>query len=422
MDRAFAKHWLLDPGLTFLNHGSFGACPRPVLDAQAAWRERMERDPVHFMDTELEPALDRARAEVGRFIGADPEDLAFIPNATTAINTVLSSIAPMLEEGDEILTTDHEYNATLNAARRVAAARRANVVVAAVPFPIGSPDEVIDAILSAVTRRTRLAMISHVTSATAIILPLERLIPELAARGVDTLVDGAHAPGMVPLDVARLGAAYYAGNCHKWLCGPKGSGFLHVRSDRRDRIRPLVTSHGANSPRRDRSRFRLEFDWTGTADPSAYLALPTAIEFIASLDADGWPGLMAANRALCLAGRDAIAAALGTPAMAPDEMLGAMAAVRVPDGLPPIADRSEHGDPDDTLPLDPLHSLLLERHAIQVPIYTWPPQTQPARVPLRLIRLSAQRYNELADHQRLATVLAAIATRAAASAAAESPA
>ena len=191
-----ARYWPLDPNITFLNHGGFGVCPWPVLHAQSEWRARMEREPVRFLDQELDGLLAVARARLGEFVGADPDDLAFVPNATTGINTVLKSLA--FEPGDEILATDHEYNASLNTIANVAAQTGAIPVVAHVPFPVESPDQVVDAILGRASPRTRLAVISHVTSPTAVVFPIERLVGELASRGIDTLVDGAHAPGMLP--------------------------------------------------------------------------------------------------------------------------------------------------------------------------------------------------------------------------------
>ena len=243
------------------------------------------------MERILPGALADARERIGAFLGADPAGLAFVPNATTGVNTVLRSLR--FEPGDELLTTDHEYNATLNTLHAVARRDGASVSVARIPVPIGDPADALAAIVDAVTPRTRLALISHITSPTALILPIERIVAELDARGVDTLVDAAHAPGMVPVDVASLGAAYWTGNGHKWLCGPKGSAVLSVRADRRSLIDPLVVSHGANEPLRGRERYRLEFDWTGTGDPTAGLALADAIEWVAAQDPEAgrrsWP-------------------------------------------------------------------------------------------------------------------------------------
>src|SRR5262249_16600935 len=205
--------FLLASDITFLNHGSFGACPRPVLDAQSRIREEMEREPVRFLARENDARIDAARAALAAFVGARPDDLVFVANATSGVNAVARS--PRLEPGDEILTTDHAYNACRNALDWVAGRAGARVVVAAVPFPLAHEDEIVDAILGAVTPRTRLALIDHVTSPTALVFPVKRLIAQLQAAGVDVIVDGAHAPGMVLLDVAGLGAAYYPGNCHK---------------------------------------------------------------------------------------------------------------------------------------------------------------------------------------------------------------
>ncbi|HYI66124.1 MAG TPA: aminotransferase class V-fold PLP-dependent enzyme [Candidatus Limnocylindrales bacterium] len=396
MPSEFARHWTLDPGITFLNHGSFGATPRPVLDAQAAWRERMEREPVAFFTRELEPALDRARAALGTFIGADPDDLAFVPNATTGVSTVARSLE--LRAGDEILTTDHAYNAVRNALDAVVARAGARVVVAALPFPGSSPEAATDRILAAVTPRTRLAVIDHVTSTTALVLPIEAIVRALSERGVDALVDGAHAPGMLELDLSSLGAAYYTGNGHKWLCAPKGSGFLHVRHDLHPRVRPLAISHGANSPRTDRSRFRLEHDWTGTADPSAFLSMPAAIDFGAGLMDGGWPALRERNRDVALRGRNLLCSVLGIDAPAPDTMVSGMATVALPlePGLAPVDD----GRSDDAL-----HAAL-EAQGIQVMVAPWPmrPEGGPWR---RVIRISAAAHVASEDLERLARALPA---------------
>jgi isopenicillin-N epimerase len=398
-DEPLARHWLLDPTVTFLNHGSFGACPRPVLEAQQRWRDRLEAEPVLFLDRELERALEEARADVAAFVGADPDDLAFVTNATTGVNTVLASLR--FEVGDELLTTDHEYNAALNALRRAAERDGARVVVARIPFPIRDPGEAVEAVLERVSRRTRLVLISHVTSPTGIVLPVERIVAELAGRGIDTLVDGAHAPGMVALDLDAIGAAYYTGNGHKWLCGPKGSGFLHVRRDRQTLVHPLVTSHGANSTRAGRSRFRLEADWTGTADPSAHLALPAAIRFMGSLLPGGWPELMALNHGSVLSGRDVLCATLDAAPPVPDSMLGSLASVPLP--MTPASVTIEPG-----AERDPLQVGLWERHRIEVPVMTWPVPAalEAGRGPdQRLIRISAQAYVPADAWDRLASAL-----------------
>jgi isopenicillin-N epimerase len=398
MPSEHAHYWPLDPRVDFLNHGSFGATPRPVLEAQQSWRLQLEHEPVRFMVERLEPALDVARAAVGEFVGADPDDLAFVTNATTGVNTVLRSLT--FEPGDELLTTDHEYNAVRNTMEVVAERCGARVVVAKVPFPIDSPDAAVAAVLEAVTPRTRLAVLDHVTSATALVLPLAQVVGRLAERGIDTLVDGAHAPGMVELDVAGLGAAYYTGNLHKWVCAPKGAAFLWVRRDRRDDIRPLVISHGANSPRRDRSRFRLEFDWVGTGDPTAWLAVPAAIDFGASLFDGGWPALHARNHDLVLQARDLVAAAVGVAAPAPGEMIGSMVSLSLgwAQGRGTDADVDLYGDR--------VHGALLAA-GFQAMIAPWPQRPQGRRWQ-RLLRLSAAAYNDRAQYERLAAVLPAI--------------
>jgi isopenicillin-N epimerase len=381
--------WLLDPEITFLNHGSFGSCPGPVLQQQDAWRRRLEREPISFMVRELEPLLDEARAALAEFVGAAPEDVAFVPNATTGVNAVLRSLE--LAPGDELLTTDHAYNACRNALEFVARRAGARVVVAAVPFPCASPDDVVEAVLEKVTPATRLALLDHVTSPTGMVLPMERLVAALRERGVESLVDGAHAPGMIDLDVAAIGAAYYTGNCHKWICAPKGAAFLHVRRELQDTVRPVTISHGANATRTDRSRFLVEFDWVGTIDPSPWLTVPAALRFMGSLAPGGWPQLRADNRALALRARELLAETLGQPVPCPDAMIGSLATLPLPDG--PTAPRAS------AMILDPLQERLLAEHRIEVPVVAWPAP------PKRWVRISAQVYNELSDYERLAGAL-----------------
>ncbi|HSN68615.1 MAG TPA: aminotransferase class V-fold PLP-dependent enzyme [Thermoanaerobaculia bacterium] len=384
----YAHHWLLDPAITFLNHGSFGATPARVLDAQTELRRRLEAEPVRFMVRELEGLLDEARRELAAFVGARPENLAFVPNATAGVNAVLRSLP--LRAGDEILTTTQEYNACRNVVDFVCASTGAKAVVAELPFPVESGASIIEALLARLTSRTRVVLLDHVTSQTALVFPVAEIAPALAGRGIDLLVDGAHAPGMIPLDLERLGASWYTANCHKWICAPKGAAFLWARSDRRDGIRPVAISHGANSPRTDRSRFLIEFDWTGTFDPTAWLSVPVAIRFVGSILDGGWPELMRRNHELALAGRDLLCRALGIAPPAPDDLLGSMASVPLPDGRSASAP-SLYGDP--------LQDALLETFEIEVPIVPWPAP------PKRVLRISAQIYNTAAEYGYLCEAL-----------------
>jgi isopenicillin-N epimerase len=408
MPSELAAHWTLDPSVTFLNHGSFGACPREVLEDQQRWRDRLEAQPVQFLARDLPRLLGEARAELATFVGADPDDLAFVTNATGAVNAVLRSLR--FEPGDELLTDDHEYNATINVLRHVAERDGARVVVARIPFPTASADAVVDALLGAVTERTRLALVSHVTSPTALVFPIERIVSELAARGVETLVDGAHAPGMVPLDLDRLGAGWYTGNLHKWVCAPKGAAFLHARRDRQPGLRPPTISHGANAELADGgpSRYRAEFDWQGTLDPTPWLAVPAALRFVGSLVDGGWPAVMDRNRGVTRRARDVLGPVLGVPVTAgpPDELLGSIVALPMPiEG--PLAAAGAGSSPLDT---DPIQARLVRDHGIEVPIYPWPvPAARAPGPPRRLIRISSALHNGPDDVDRLAAALAAIA-------------
>ncbi len=390
--RAIREHWSLDPSVIFLNHGSFGACPIAVLQYQVGLRERMERQPVQFFVRDLEGLLDDARQALGDFLGAPAADLAWVPNATTAVNAVLRSLR--FEPRDELLTTDHEYNACRNVLDFVARRDGARVVAAKLPFPVASQEQVLQAVLDRVTPRTRFALLDHVTSQTGLVLPIEAMVRELRAQGIETLVDAAHAPGMLPLEVAAVGAAWYTGNCHKWICAPKGAAFLYTRPDMQATTRPTVISHGASSTRTDRSRYLVEFDWMGTDDPTAILSVPEAIRFMGQLMPGGWAALRETNHQLALRGRDVLCNTLGIDPPCPDDMIGSLASLPLPDG---------DGRPS-TSPLyaDPLQDVLLERFQIEVPVIPWPTP------PKRLIRISGQVYNSDGDYERLGHALRAL--------------
>ena len=379
--------WQLDPSVVFLNHGSFGACPKVILDKQTQWRSQLESQPLRFFMREFEELLDRARDSLAAFVGAVPEELVFVPNATTGVNAVLRSLT--FSPDDELLTTNHEYNACRNALDFVAHRSGARVVVAHIPLPIESPQQIIEAVMARVSTRTRLVLLDHVTSQTGLIFPIAELVSKLREYGIDTLIDGAHAPGMLPLNLQEIGSAYYTGNCHKWLCAPKGAAFLYVRRDKQSEIRPLTISHGANSPRTERSRFQLEFDWMGTTDPSAYFCVPAAIEFMGSLLPGGWQELMERNHRSALAARQLLCNALGVQPLASEEMIGAMAVIP----MPPVLDNRS---------VLSLHDELLDKFGIEVQIVPW------SEKPRLLLRISAQIYNTQEQYEYLGSAIASL--------------
>jgi isopenicillin-N epimerase len=381
---AFAEHFTLEPNVTYLNHGAFGACPRPVQAVQQEFRARLERNPLHFFMREMEGLFDEVRAVLARFLGSKPEDLVFVPNATAGVNTVLAAIDQ--EAGTDVVITDHTYPACKNAVEYWARRRSVQVRVAKLPWPVASAEELSEAVLSAVTPRTRLVLLDHITSPSGLILPIEELVRALRERGIDTLVDGAHGPGMVPVDLERLGATYYTGNLHKWCCAPKGAAFLWVPRERQPTIHPLVISHGWAIQRTDRPRFLLEFDWPGTLDPSAILSVPAALSFLSGLFTGGLPALYAHNRALALNARDTLCAALGTAPPAPDSLLGSLAAVLFPERTPKAPTP------------DTLYNALVAR-GFEVPIVPLP------GFPSGFVRIAAQVYNSEAEFTALAIAL-----------------
>ena len=383
----FAALWPLDPAVAYLNHGSFGACPVAVLERQAELRAEMEREPVDFLWRRLPARLAEARGTLGSFLNADPDDLAFVPNATAGVNAVLRSLE--FRAGDELLTTSHVYPACRRAMEYVASRTGACVVEATVPFPVAGEDDVVAAVLDAVTPRTRLALFDHVTSPTAIVFPVGRLVARLRERGIETLVDGAHAPGMVPLDLDRLGAAFYTGNAHKWLCAPKGSAFLHVRHDLQASIHPTTISHGYSAADAG-ARFRAEFDWTGTCDPTPWLSIPAAIAFLGTLLPGGWPEVMSRNHALALEAREILCAALGVATPVPGSMIGSIASVPLPVPAPGSpAGRSSH---------EGLMNAFRAR-GVETWLFPWPCPGG------KLIRVSAQLYNTRSEYDALAALL-----------------
>ena len=374
------SEFLLEDGIVFLNHGSYGATPRVVLAAQDAWRARMERQPVHFMSRVLPGALREAAGVLAGFLGVSGDDLVFVENATAGVNAVMRGAT--LGPGDEVLTTDHAYPAIRNVLGLVCRESGATLVEAALPFPLSGDDQVVASVAAALSPRTRLAVFDHVTSETATVLPIAALAALCRSRGVPLLVDGAHAPGMLDLDIAAVGADWYVGNAHKWLFAPKGCGFLWAARLRQPGLHPPVVSHGLDQG------FTAEFDWVGTRDPSAWLTVRDAIAFLKSLGPNGLgaAAVRAHNNDLAAEAATLLSAAWGSEAGAPAAMRGAMATVRLP---------LSGTTPEDAARL---HDRLIDEHGIEVPVLAlggslW-------------VRISAQVYNEIEDYARLAQAVA----------------
>ncbi len=362
----------MDPAVAYLNHGSFGATPVPVLAEQQRLRTAMERNPVGFLAHRLPELLDPVRAEVADFLGADQEGLVFVDNATTGTQTVIAQAR--LGPGDEVLATDHCYPAVLAQLRRATEAAGARLGVAAVPLPAQGRTEVAEAVVSRLTDRTRLLVVDHVASCSGLVFPVEEIVAECRRQHVPVLVDGAHAAGMLPVDLGRLGADFWVGNMHKWVCAPKASAALWVAPRWRETLHPLVASHGVANG------FWPAFDWTGTRDPTALLAVPVALDFFGRA---GWAAVREHNNDLARRGALLVAERIGT-SPPPDSLAGAMRLVPLPRPL------AEH------------HARALERRLLDLGIVV--PVTYHGG--WRWLRLSAQLYNTIGDYERLADTLA----------------
>jgi isopenicillin-N epimerase len=359
--------------VAYLNHGAFGAAPRLVLARQQALRDELERNPVRFLAHDLPALLQDVRARLAEFLLADAEGLVFIDNATTGTQTVLAQFP--LGPGDEVLATDHCYPAVRKQLQRVAGRSGATLRVVSVPLPATSRRQVASAVLTGLSPRTRLVVVDHIASCSGMVFPVEEITAECRRQGVPVLIDGAHATGMLPLDLTELGADFWVGNLHKWMCGPKASAVLSVAPQWRATLSPLVASHEVDDG------YQPAFDWTGTHDPSALLAVPAALEFF---DQAGWQAVRARNRDLARDGADLVARRLGTDQPVTDEIAAAMRLVQLP---------AEQSEADARA----LERRLFDEHQIVVPVTYYDGW--------RWLRLSAQLYNTLSDYERLAAAL-----------------
>jgi len=361
--------FLLNPNVVFLNHGSFGACPRPVFEVYQQWQLELERQPVEFLGRRFGTLMGEAREALGPYLGAAPDDLVYIPNATTGVNIVARSLP--LAPGDEVLSTDHEYGACERTWRFVCEKRGARYLRQPVPVPLESPEQVVEAVWSGVTRRTKVLYLSHITSPTALILPIAELIRRARACGILTVIDGAHAPGQIPLALDALGADFYTGNAHKWMLAPKGAAFLYARREVQSLLEPLVVSWGWQAERPGPSRFIDEQEYQGTRDIAAYLSVPAAIRFMAEHD---WSSVRAECHALLCEIGKRLSALVGLPLLAPltEDWCVQMAAFPLP-----ACDASV------------LQNRLYTEYGVEVPIIEWRGR--------QYIRVSVQAYTTRED-------------------------
>jgi isopenicillin-N epimerase len=375
--------FLIDPDVVFLNHGSFGACPRPVFEAYQRWQLELERQPVEFLGRRLRDLLAEARARLAEYLGADHDEIVYFPNVTAALNAVARSLP--LESGDEILTTGHEYGALERTWTFVSEQRGTQIVTRSPALPLDDPAEAVEAIWSGVTPKTRVLFLSHITSPTAVILPIEPLIKRARDRGIWTVVDGAHAVGQIPLNLHEIGVDFYGGNCHKWLSAPKGAGFLYARQDLQHLLDPLVISWGWRPRDPGPSPFVDMHERQGTRDPAAYLTVPTAIDYQAEHD---WPRVRAECHELARFARASILRLSNEQPLTTDNQRWFAQMTAVP--LPPDCDT------------DDLKVRLYDEYRIEVPTMRW---QKPG------IRVSVQGYNTRRDIERLLEALAAILPR-----------
>jgi isopenicillin-N epimerase len=363
------REFVLDPEIAFLNHGSFGACPRPVFERYQAWQHELEREPVDFLARRAPDDLAASRAALAGYLSCPAADLAFVQNATTGVNLAARSLD--LGPGDEVLTTNLEYGACDLAWEWLCDRTGARYVRAAIPLPLDDPGTVVESLFAAASERTRALYVSHVTSETALVLPLEEILARARELGLITIVDGAHAPAQVPVDLTRLGADFYTGNCHKWLCSPKGAGFLHVCPEHQERVDGAVVSWGYSPG----SSFVRRIESQGTRDPAAWLAVPDAIRFQADRD---WDDVRDRSSQLARESRRELCDILGTEPLAPDAMVAQMAAVRLPHPAAGLSDR------------------LFERHGVEV--WAGGPESD-------LLRISAAAYTTREEIDRLLAAL-----------------
>jgi isopenicillin-N epimerase len=364
--------FLLDPEIHFLNHGSFGATPRVVFAEYQEWQRRLEQQPVLFLGRDFNRLNLEARTALGEYLTADPKDLVFVPNATHGVNVVARSLE--LGPGDEVLATSHEYGACDRTWDYLCRKRGASYVRQPVPLPVTSQDEILERFWEGVTFRTRVIFLSQISSPTALQFPVREICRRARLAGIRTVIDGAHAPGQIPVNLASLGADFYAGNCHKWMMSPKGAGFLYARPEVQGLVEPLVISWGyqADEDFTTGSTFIDYLQWTGTRDPAAALSIPAAIQF---MEGHRWDEVRLACFEMLREALKRVGVITGLPPLYPGEsgFFSQMAAARLPTDVN----------------LKVLKTRLYDDFRVEVPVIEWNG--------LKLLRVSIQGYNTLED-------------------------
>jgi isopenicillin-N epimerase len=370
------RHYLVRPDIAYLNHGSYGARPRPVFETYQRWQRELESEPVEFLARRLPDLLTAARATLAGYVGTSLDHLVFVPNATHGMNIIARSLD--LGPGDEVLGTDHEYGAVERTWRFVCERQGARYRTQPIPLPVTSAEAIIEQLWRGVTARTRMIVVSHISSPTALIFPVAEIARRAAAQGILTAVDGAHAPGQIDLNLEAIGADFYVGNGHKWLSGAVGAGFLYARPDRQPLLKPLVVSWGWEPRAPGPSPFQDYFSWIGTDDHAAYLSMPTAIAFQREHD---WAEVRAACHALASQAQAHVAMITGLPPISPDtpEWWAQMCVAPLPI--------------DGNLAANELQRRLWDEYQVEIPIVEWQGY--------RFVRLSIQAYNSIADIERL---------------------
>jgi isopenicillin-N epimerase len=370
--------FLLRPDVAFLNHGSFGACPKPVFETYQSWQRELEAEPVDFLGRHLNDLLAEARSKLGAFVGTAADDLVFVPNATHGVNIVARALD--LQPGDEVLATDHEYGASDRTWRFICGQRGARYINRPIPLPLPSDDEIVEQLWQGVTEHTKVIFLSHITSPTAVIFPVAEVCRRAREAGIFTVIDGAHAPGQIDLSLEQLGVDFYAGNCHKWLCAPKGAAFLYALSDLQPLLQPLVVSWGWESETPGPSPFIDYFSWVGTDDPSAFLSVGAAIDF--QLEHD-WPEVREECHKLAAWTRERLSAITGFPPICSEDQFAQMCSIELPPGS-----------------IEKLGTRLYDEYFIEVPLVRWGGR--------EFVRISIQAYNNVKDVERLDDALRAL--------------